>query len=301
LAARAAAVRRVALADEVDGLDEALAALWASREPSDRAAAAWVRAVADAGAARELLASKDPVVVRAAARAALSAELALVAAERLSREGDATTRAALAIGLAHKEGADRVPTATLIELLEEGAAAAPLAARALGARHDERLRARIAELLESSDATIRAHAALGLGASGDGSAVGLLNQAYRFETDASVRHATVVALGQLGARRVLALAAALDADVGVRAAARLALAGHVLGPARASDGTLWLTVAPSRGGAAGGAALLVRSPGGLSLPAVTDPDGFVALAGLPRGPVRLRLAASPIRDKAPAK
>lgn len=295
LAARAAVVRYVALGERVSGVERTLRGLLASKAPADRAAGAWGLSTLDDTTAVRLLASHDPVVVRAAARAAAwKPRVALVAAERLAVERDPTTRVALAASLAVRAGADHVPTRVLMQLIDSGSAATPLAVRALAARDSKVLRPRIVALLRSSEALIRAHAALGLGDSQRPSAVGVLSRAYRFEPDAGVRRAIVVALSRLAhARRTLGLAASLDGNSAVREAAHRALAGRRLYGLAPGSSVLWVALVPSDAkrphtATAGSVELVTAS--GLALPALPDPDGLLVATGLPAGPVELRVA-----------
>ncbi len=295
LAARAAVLREVMLDESVSGIGSVLQSLLVSPEAADRAAGAWGLAVLDPRRGAELIGSADQAVVRAAARAALpGSHIAQVAADRLRRERDATTRAALAIALADPAARARVPTAVLLELIEQGGVEAPLAALSLASRDEPDLRSQVIALLTSSDAVLRAHTALGLGASPEPDAVGLLENAYRFEPDALVRHAVVTALSQRTEpvrRRTLGLAAALDGDRRVREAAKLAGRGVRLGAASTADGALWLILAATAasGTGAGAWSALASLPGGIALPLVADPDGLVAVARLPRGAVSVRI------------
>ncbi len=305
LAARAAVVRRIALGEDVPGDTRALDALLASKSPADRAAGAWGLAALDASAAERLLGSNDPVVVRAAARAAAwKPEVASVAATRLAREKDPATRVALAASLADPGAEFHVPTRVLVELIDSGSAAAPLAVRALAARDSEALRSRITALLESGNALIRVHAALGLGDSQRPSAVGLLSRAYRFEPSAQVRHAIVIALSRLAhTGPTLGLAARLDGSARVRGAAKRALAGRRLYGLAPGSAVLWLALAPSepqQQRAVRAATVELVTASGLALPAVPDPDGLLVASGLPAGPIELRVAAPALRDKADA-
>ena len=170
------------------------------------------------------------------------------AAERLATEQDSLTRTALAISLLSESSAARVPTAVVVELVENGGAAAALAAKALASRDSEAERPQIERLSKSGDPLIRAHIALGLADSREASAVGLLREIYRFEQDADVRHAVVTALSRRSDRsrlRTLELAADLDGDERVRSAARLSLKGARLSPLPRGRSGLWLTLAAS--------------------------------------------------------
>jgi hypothetical protein len=296
LAARAAVLRKVALDDSVGGLESALEALLASPAAADRAVGAWGIAVLDARRGSELIGSADLVKVRAAARAALpGTEIALAAADRLGREADPTTRTALAIALADPTARERVPTSVLTRLIEKGGVEAPLAALGLATRDDPDERPQIQALLAGGDAVLRAHVALGLASSSEPSAVGALENAYRFEADSSVRHAIVSALSQRSERtrlRTLRLAAYLDNDRATREAAVLALKGARLGTGFGAGGTVWLILsAPDTSGSSAPTwSVLIRLPGGLALPVAADPDGLVTLARLPRGAVGVRIA-----------
>lgn len=295
-AARAAVIRRVALRDRISGLDDALNSLIVSQDPADRAAGAWGHATISTARAKKLLVRKDPVVVRAAARAAFDPELATVAGTLLSREKDPVTRQALASCLVVRSGADLVPTEMLSTLIEDGGAAAPLAAMALGARDSLGERPQIELLLKSGDALVRAHTALGLGTSHETSAVGLLASVYRFESVAETRYAVIVALSQRKERariRTLTLAANLDGDASVRQAARAALTGARLTALPRGSGTFWLTLVQSDGKGSAGQAATIGVQNGAALPVVADPDGAVTVAGLPPGQVSLRLAPAP--------
>nr|MDQ2647035.1 hypothetical protein [Myxococcota bacterium] len=52
-------------------------------------------------------------------------------------------------------------------------------------------------------------------------------------------------------------------------------------------------------GAARGA--VVTTPGGLALPVLADPDGELALAGLPNGAIDVRVALLPAEGKSPGR
>ncbi len=298
-AARAAVIRAVACGRTTRGLTDALEALLSASEPADRAVGAWGLAVVDPRRRVGLLGAADATVVAAAARAAVPPAAAAAAATRLERERDPALRTALAISLASAAGRDRVSTATLVEVLAEGGAAAPLAARALAARDTAGARSQLARLLTSGAASLRAHAAFGLGDSRDPLAVARLARAYRFEPDAAVRRAIVAALGRRDApprRRPLELAADLDADAAVRAVARAALAGQAASLDPVGRGTVWVSVRSPEGTPPAGMAVTVTLPSGVALPALPDPDGTVTLAGVPPGETELQLAALPRSD-----
>ena len=302
LAVRAIAVRSVVLGVSLSRAN-AFERLLGSREPRERAAAAWALSVLEPDRAAELVTSSDPDVARAAARTAfVSARAARAAANRLGAELDPLTRAALAASLAHPDGRAAISTRKLFVLLEQGNVETPLIAFALATRDHLELRPRIEALLQSGDALLRAHVALGLGESPEPSAIGLLERAYRFEVDPSVRRAIVRALGQRhepAKKRLLWLAATLEPDPEARETARIALSGARIASPLTGPSAAWLSLLPNSAGL--GAArrpLVVVVPGGLALPVVSDPDGIVALARLARGPVSLRLAPSFERSKA---
>lgn len=291
LAARAAALRLVARGDRTEGLESAAGILMASKDPADRAAGAFTRAVDEPDQLDTLLRSRDPVVVRAAARTLVMAPESSreLAADRLANAPDGLTEAALALSLCSSGASERVPTDRLVSLIERSPAAAPLAARALSARVLPEESSRVADLLKASDPWIRAHVALGLGKNEGAHAVGLLTEQYRFEPSARVRFAIVVALGRQpnpGGERTLEMAAALDADIGVREAARAALDGGLLSIARRGHGTLWIELEPTEPGVQSVAS--VAESTGLVLPFVPDPDGVVAVVGTAEGPVDVR-------------
>jgi hypothetical protein len=295
-ALRAAAVRAVALDEIPSGAATRAEELLRSRAPEDRAAAAFALSSFEPERGSTLVASSDPVVARAAARAMLASGFTHQAAARLVIEADALTRSALALALADDDAALRVPSSVLEDLLEGSEAAAPLAARTLAARDSERFRSRVERLLGSADSRLRAHAASGLGLSRQPSAVGLLERVYVDEVDPVVRRAIVRALGvrsDPGRRRVLDLAAALDPDDEARTLARRALAGDPAPAFTPGKASAWLTVESPRANEAA----IVSTPGGLALPAAIDPDGFAALSGLPAGSIELDLANAAREDQ----
>jgi HEAT repeat protein len=287
-ALRAAALRTVAQGRTPSGTAEALAAL-SRGDAADRASASFYRAVTEPEGASAAFKSRDPVEVRAAARASTEPALAAAAAQRLASETDPSLRAALASALASPSAADLVPTATLVALLEGRGAASYLAAYALSLRDSESVRPRLRELLESADPLLRSHVALGLAASQEASAVGLLGDTYRLEVEPSVRRAIVRALAErreTAREETLGLAAAFEPDTDARNRARRALAREA-SPLPPPSGTLWLRLGPGTGEPV---LAVVEGPLGLALPFAPDPDGSVTVARLPAGDVSLLLA-----------
>ena len=229
-------------------------------------------------------------------RTAQLPDVARALAERLASEPEPALREVLAACLVSPEAAERVPSDVLIALLDAQGLAAPLAARALAARDSRILRPKIVALLASDDVLLRSHTALGLGQSKDSSALGVLEGAYRFETDAHVRLAIVHALSarrEPARLRALALARTLDASAPVREAALLALAGAEPERNTAGPQTAWLEFKLESGAdpEAGTFSAAVLTESGLALPAASDPDGVLLLPALPTGSFELRLAA----------
>ena len=304
-ALRASIVRALALGRTPSGLSRAVRALSASRDPSDRALFVQASALFSSSEVPALLKQATGVELRALSRCALLPGVSRALAERLSLEPDAGLREALSFGLVSLQSAELVPSDRLLALVEARGLGAPLAARALSARDSRSLRAKLLALLSSGDALIRSHVALGLGQSRESSALGVLSDAYRFETDAGVRLAIVRALAarpEAARERTLRLARNLDAARAVREAATLALSGAV--PANeAGPESVWLAFGPAEelaqqasGTRISGA--LVVTASGLALPAFADPDGVLLLPALPRGPFELRLAAEARTDNA---
>ncbi len=305
-ALRATLVRKAALDRAPNGWQSALRALAAARDPSDRAVAAQVSVFFAPDAAAELVPRASLPELRALCRLALLPEVAQALAERLAIEPERAAREALAASLVSPSAAELVPSNVLLDLLDAGGLAAPLAARALATRDSHALRPKIRALLESDDPLWRSQAALGLGDSRESSALGVLERAYRFETDDTVRLAIVLALAarQEPARlRVLASARKLDGASAVRQAAALALTGAK--PARAATGraSAWLELrlasseaAMANAAVTRGALLITES--GLALPAFADPDGVLLLPALPSSSFELRLAAPTRTDDA---
>jgi hypothetical protein len=303
-AMRACLVRKLALDRTPGGFEAALHALSESRADSDQALFFQASALASPGRVRELLKRASKPQIRALSRLALLPKVASALSERLATEPDPALREALAAGLVSAEAAERVPSDVLLALIDARGLAAPLAARALGSRDSRTLRPKLLSLLASSDALLRSHVALGLGKSEDGSALGVLERAYGFETDATVRLAIVQALAarrEPARQRVLALARALDGAAPVREAAALALtgaAGRSEGPGPQSA---WLVFSIGNDAALGASpalGALVIDEAGLAVPAFADPDGVLLLSALPAGPFELRLAAPTRTDDA---
>lgn len=292
-ALRALALRTARLGDESAALQKALGGA-AATVPAERAARAFAQGVLQPDSLPALLASSDPVVVVAVARLATSGAAARAAVTRLLRETDPLLRAALSAGLIDVGAAQLLPTPLLLELAHAAGPGSLLAAAALAARKDAELLPLVRELVTSGDPWLRAHTLLGLSRAADPDVLGLIENAYRFEPDAAVRRAAVVALSRRQEpvkARVLALAADLDASAEVREAARLALTGHLLRDGAVGPETAWLELPKTPGlDAASVPAVLVQSAGGLALPALADPDGVVALANLDPAPLRVRLA-----------
>lgn len=293
LAARALALRSVRLADASQPLAR-LVSSSPGATPAERAAFAFARALLDPGSLAQQLASQDPVVVAAVARLAISGAAARAAVERLQRERAPLLRAALSAGLADPVAAQLSPTPLLLELALAAGPGSLLAVTALAARKDADLLPLVRELLASGDPWLRAHTLLGLSRAKDPDVLGLIENAYRFEPDARVRRAAVVALSRRAEpvkALALRLAADLDASPAVREAARLALSGQVLSDSVTGSETAWLEL-PKNPGLADDVvpAAMVRGAGGLALPALADPDGVVALANLDPAPIEVRLA-----------
>ena len=301
---RASIVRKLALDRVPSGLDTALQALSQSHDDSDRALFFQASALTAPKRVPELLKHASKPEMRALARAALAPQVARALAERLATEPDPALREALAACLVSSEAAERVPSDVLLQLIDARGLAAPLAARALGSRDSRALRPKIASLLMSQDTLLRSHVALGLGQSEDSSALGVLERAYRFETDAEVRLAIVHALAarrEPARQRPLGLARMLDGSAKVREAAALALAGAEPNNDGSGPQTAWLDFSIEADEAVGSApvlAALVITSGGLALPAFADPDGVLLLPALPAGPIELRLAAPTRTDDA---
>jgi HEAT repeat protein len=293
-ALRALALRYARLGESSTALRQASTASLRATSASERAAATFAQGLLDPTSLSNSLRSNDPVVVRAAARLAFSGEAARVAVGRLLRERDPVLRVALALGLADADAAELAPTPLLLELSHGAGPASLLATRALAARKDADLLPLVRELLTSGDPWLRAHTLLGLGRATDPDALGLIENAYRFEPDPSVRHAAVVALSQRPEpvkQRTLSLAAELDASRDVRDAAQLALSGQRLSDGVVGPETLWMELAKNPGVAAEAVpAVQVRMGAGLALPAVADPDGVVVLAGVDPATPEVRLA-----------
>lgn len=327
LGLRVAALRAASFAERYSSLGARASALSRSEQPSERAAAAWARALAGGREAIEELESGDPLRVAAAASNALwfDDEVCAAAARAAARAEPGPIRTALVACLRSARARALVTSEWLWSLVAEAGVARPLALRALAERADPGLWAAVSSYLDHADPLLREHVARGLGESRQPSAVGHLGRRFAYETDDGVRRAIVGALGALGgrgARRWLAVAARLDPSPPVRAAARLALSGVSLAdPARGHE-VLWVelvttaaapapapgapeltgsaTVEPvaanqtGRGERAPAAALpglpaLVSVAPGLAIPVFADPAGVLVIPGLPVTHLGIRL------------
>ncbi len=309
---RAAIVRAVVRGDAPGGLGARLEGWAASKDGATRAAAALGLVATGAKGAAEVIASCaekkcDEPVLHAAARGALargSAELSPflgLLEQGWARGADLAKPRAIAVaagvGLLADPTGRSVPTSTLAAWAEGGGPLAPLAARALPSRDDDVTRGRIERLLEGSDPVVRAHVALGLARDPEKDAVSLLVRAYRFEDDAQVRSAIIRALSERKEpQRIATLetARALDADDGVRALARAALAGRALSPpATLSQAAAWVSIEDNDAGAApiARAGRVVRSDG-VAVPFVADPDGVLLVPGLSHQKYNLQLQSN---------
>jgi HEAT repeat protein len=298
LVLRARVVRALRLRETPAELVGRLRSLLAGKAAADQAAAAF--GLAALGADASLLASKYPAVVAAAARGALArGPNALQGCRRhLAKANDSPTAEQIACGVALLSGDTPVATAQLVRWAELGGPLGPLAAYRFATRDSRPFRSRLRRLLAGSDAVVRAHVGLGLGASPEADAAALLTDAYRREPEASVRRALVRALSQRGERlrlAVLVLARDLDPDPQVRALARNALALRPqpvrqppVGPAVAWVHLRSNDPARTEGLARAGR---LRRDDGVALPVVADPDGVLLVPGLStRGLADLQLA-----------
>lgn len=300
-AARAATLRAARSSDVPKELMPLLEQLMSSAEPKDRAVGAFGLSLLDPERVKSLLAHTDAVIVQAAARAAPFVGAAVQAAQRLEAEAPGPTRSQLALALVDARARALVPTRVLLELVSEAGAAAPLALFVLAERDGPAVRSRLLDFLSSQDPLFRASAARGLGESREPSALGLLENSYRFEADGNVRAALVQAVARRrepARRRVLELAARLDPDPDTRQIAELGLSGIRAALFAPAQGTLWFSLLGETPLALPAAA--VELPGGLAVPVLADPDGVAALARLPTGRVIPRLTLEPRPPQKPA-
>ncbi len=303
LAIRAYVVRARVRGERSRALDGVIQSVASSSDSASRALGAFARVALGEAKVTDLLADREPRVRRAAAMAALG-DQAADSLDALVRQGaietDEATRAVMDIGLLAGDTAARLTTTTLLDRAESGAPGAPLAAMTLARRADATLDAKIDALLASRDPLLRAHTALGLGASQAPSASGKLAEAWMYEANLGVRRAIVSALaartqdGPAPSRALaLATAARLDPDPMVRWMAGRALDGRPATLRSApSNEVAWVRVTEPGGGAPTGSPFigaLVRADG-LAVPIVFDDDGYALVLGVPPGEARLVLA-----------
>lgn len=293
LALRAAVVRQVVLGDAPEGLEARLGAALSQKDDVDRelgalglVATGWADAATVLARAKPAKGPHPTSVIAGAARGAMlhggdlgafGGLLAPLEGERDTDEHPTLRQIAAGVSLLDADAASQVPERTLLAWAEGGGALAPLAARALGARDDDDIRARLRDLLRGTDPVIRAHTAMGLALDPEPSAVTLLSDAYLVEDDASVRRATIEALAQRSEpqrTRVLTWASELDPDEGVRRSATLALEGHALERGgRALGATLALTRIMLADGTTAMTAARYRGADEIAFPVVSSPDG----------------------------
>ena len=298
---RAYVVRAIARGERTDQGDGVIKALLASKEPKDRAIATFARVALGDENGDDALANGDAKIRRAAvmglhAQRARSVDKKLLA--RLVLEKDDATKQALALGLLSGDPDETLTTTYLLDRAEAGAGDSALAAFAYARRADEPVAAKIALLLGSKDAVIRAHTARGLADAPLPDATGRLADAYAYETDVDVRRAIITALASRkkdasspARKKALDLAAQFDPDGPTQRAAKRALDGSTE-PFTAPQATEvgWFRLATGTGAAPNEsfAGAIVRSDG-VALPIVFDDDGYAVVAGLPAGDARLVL------------
>ncbi|WP_394843069.1 HEAT repeat domain-containing protein [Pendulispora brunnea] len=302
LGVRGALVRALVRGEKSSVFARTIEQLAQSREGADRALGVFARLAVGEGSLEKELGDPDARVRRSAALASLAGAERNAAAKVLARftvERDPLTRTALLAGLVSGDQAGQVTTLELRARAEGQEADAPLAALALAQRGDTKEDANVNALLKSTDPLLRAHAARGLGGSPVPDAVGRLAAAYRYEPDATVRYALVLALAsRMGQdrdaparRETLKAAARLDPDDGVRWLAARALEG-VPPPLEAAPADVtWLRATTADGGKPPPDLLgtLVRADG-IAIPIVFDVDGYALVPGVPPGTARLILA-----------
>jgi cellulose synthase operon protein C len=192
----------------------------------DNALGAWGLAILDEARGRQLLASKDPIVVAGAARGWLDAGRdGAGLAERAAGQTNLTTRRAFALSLLDIKNAHQIPTSILVTWVESDPSLKPLAARALAARDDAHARSVVASLLNSADKHVQSHLADGLGYATHPDAVSRLRRLY-MNGNAAVRLAAIRALArrdESAGKPTLVLAAHYDIDRRVRDTARVAV------------------------------------------------------------------------------
>jgi len=245
------------------------------------------------------LSDPDPRVRRAVAMASDGSDAAHARAigAHLATERDPLTRALLAGALIAARTASALTTTELLEHIDAGDIAAPLATLALTRDADEPERGRTLGWLGSPSPIARAHTALGLGEGTQPWAIGLLADRYEQEVDAGTRRMIVLALALRSGdaavplrAHVLERAAFFDPEESIRTLALRARMGLPPPELSSSRDAVWLHVravdgAPPSTTVSG----LVLRPDGVAVPAVFDDDGY-ALIPAPPGPSRLVLA-----------
>jgi hypothetical protein len=316
-AVRAGAVRAARLGDVPSAVRDAAKSLLGSKVDADRWAGATLRAVRDLGDAKDLLASDDVVLRRAAAVALAAHDLdaaASVARKHLaaasSTEDAIVVRALATVAARAVDGSAEhdvpITTSTLAVWLAEDGDASALAAFLLASRGGEAVAAHVARALASDDLSVRASTLLGLAASPDASASGEIAARWSELRLAEVRRAAVRALAARGdpsGAKVLALARRLDPDDDARALAGSAILlpgvkhrSPLLVGGEVVESALHTVVV---GGAKSAIVATYMRPDGLAVPAFADPDGVVLLFGAPVGLGRLDVRPAATKTSAP--
>ncbi len=300
MAARAYFVRRFVHGARSPALDSLLARLASSTAPGDRAVGIEALVALGERSLDGALADADPRVRAAAAMGAaahLDARTSRSLLAQMAVESDNATRTVLALGLLGADDPTLLPGTLLLERVRSGATDAPFAAMALARRSAGAVDPDVAALLESRDAVMRAYVARGLGASAAPDASGLLARAYEGEVDGAVRRAIVEALssrhGPLGpwAEAALRLAARLDPEGDVRAAAGRFVRGASPGKRAPTPEVAWMNLVAAEGASlTPGATALVVDAGGQAWPVAFDEDGVALAPGVEPRRYEVRLA-----------
>lgn len=298
LAARAYLVRAVVRGERSSRAEESIHALYMSSDPTAREVATAVEVALGLAPLEDRLASADARIRRAAMIGALGLEPKKVRAAlypHVAKDPDPIARQLAMIAMVgDPEGPLPITLPAMADRAGAGGPDSAAAARVLAERADDASQERVWKLLADKSPLVREQTARGLGRARAPQATGRLTQAFAYETDVSVRRAIVTALAErpdVGAafvRDVLASAASLDPDEGVRFGAGRALARAPLPESAPWREAAWLRVTTDGAAPREVYAGSLHRSDGLAMPIVFDADGFVVVP-VPPGEVRLSL------------
>ncbi len=244
---RGAVARTLRFGEGAAPLTKRIVAMANAASDTDRSDAAWASAALNPRGIGKLLTSRDPAVIRGAARAMLLSEPGSLrpAARQLEKKGPVGRTEAFVPFLADPTVARELSRGALERWFDVGGIAAGLVSSELARRLAEERDPRLLVWLEHQQPWMRIQVARGLGRSDSAHALFLLEHAYERELDAQVREALIAAIGRHGRSPpfdTLTVAEQLDPSQRVRDAATLARRGKPPTCTQLFHESLWIPV-----------------------------------------------------------